>query len=63
MSNEVLRTELQVQLDRLAAEEDALRARRSLITYKLEQTVREKDHLPHHLAVAARGENAQEGMA
>jgi hypothetical protein len=44
------------ELDRLAAEEDALRARRALITYRLEQTVREKDRLQRHLKALTREE-------
>jgi hypothetical protein len=58
-----IRTELLSRLEGLVAEEDALRARRSLLTYRLEQTIREKDRLQRHLKATARGETAEEGSA
>ena len=50
------RAELLDILEGLVAEEDALRARRSLLTYRLEQTVREKERIKRHLEAAARRE-------
>jgi len=53
------RAELLDILEGLEAEEDALRARRWLLTYRLEQTVREKERVKRHLEAAARsGEGA-----
>ncbi len=62
MSSDDIRAELLSQISRLDAEEEVLRARRSITTYRLEQVLREKDRLQRHLAAFAR-ENAQEGAA
>jgi hypothetical protein len=54
------RAELLDILEGLEAEEDALRARRSLLTYRLEQILREKERVKRHLEAASRrrGEGA-----
>ncbi len=63
MKDDVRRTELLAELDRLTAEEGALRAQRALTSYRLEQTLRERHRVQRDLASLARGGNTEEGGA
>jgi len=52
------RAELLDQLAHLDARERGLRAQRSDVTYRLEQVLRERDRLRHHLASLDQDESA-----
>ena len=52
-SPQATRAELLSRLEGLAREEDALRARRSLLTYRLEQVVAERERVKRHLEAHA----------
>jgi hypothetical protein len=54
MSRDVTRAELLAELDRLVAEEGALRTKRSLLTYRLEQCLRERQRIERHLKALSR---------
>jgi hypothetical protein len=60
VSDERTRTELLAQLGRLKAREDALRAQQSLITYRLEQIVAEKERLKRRLAASPKETDGEE---
>jgi hypothetical protein len=53
---DVTRGELLEQLERLDSEVRLLRGRRALVTYRLEQSLRERDRIKRHLDAAAREE-------
>jgi hypothetical protein len=60
VSVERTRTELLAQLGRLKGKEDALRAQQSLIIYRLEQVVAEKERIKRRLAASPK-ETDREG--
>ncbi len=62
VSSDARRDELLAELDRLTGQEDAIRAQRSMLSYRLEQTAKARDLAKRELAALAR-EDVREDTA